>query len=241
MAHTLRLACLVLGAAFAGEHKPRPPASPPAAAVPAAKPPAALPEILEVPAGTLLSLELVDTLSSAKSKPGDAFRARILEGVWVHQRVVLPPGTTVRGVVTEAVPSGRLTGRARLGLSVSGVDVEGSTYAVTTDTLSYLGDPHAGKNIGGVLAGALQGAVMGMLFGGKGGAVIGAGAGAGAGTLGGILSGKQDVTFEQGARLLFETRQAFSVPVYAAPASPPAEKPSEKPAAPSTTTVKPSS
>ncbi len=227
MAHTLFLTFLALGAARAGEHK------------------AAVPEMLEVPAATLLSVELVDPVSSAKSKPGDSFRARVLEGVWVHQRVALPPGTTIRGVVTEAVPSGRLTGQARLGLSLSGANVEGSTYAVTTDTLSYLGDPHAGKNIGSVLGGALQGAIMGMLFGGKGGAVIGAGAGAGAGTLGNIIQGKQDVAFEQGARLLFETTQAFSVPVYSPPPAPPAEKPAEKPAerpaAPPSAGVKPSS
>ncbi|TBR25663.1 hypothetical protein EPO15_01775 [bacterium] len=196
------------------------------------------PELYDVPSGTLLSVELVDPVTSAKSKVGDPFRGRLLEGVYTKGRVALPPGSTVRGVVSEARPSGRVSGQARLALTLSAFEVEGGTYAVVSDTLSYLGDPHAGKNIGSLVGGALQGAIMGVLFGGSEGAVLGAGAGAGAGALGTILKGKQDVSFDQGARLLFETKQAVTVPVYPAPPAPPTapapapapEKPAEKPA-----------
>lgn len=204
-----------------------------AAPVSAAPPPK--PELYDVPSGTLLSVELVDAVTSAKSKVGDAFRGRLLEGVYSKGRVAVPPGATVRGVVAEAVPSGRVRGQARLALTLSSFEVEGSTYAVASDTLSYLGDPHAGKNIGSLIGGALQGAVMGVLFGGSEGAVLGAGAGAGASALGTILKGKQDVSFDQGARLLFETKAPVSVPVYPAPPPPPAAPtaapaPAEKPA-----------
>lgn len=198
--------------------------------------PAPKPEFYDVPPGTLLSVELVDPVTSAKSKVGDTFRGRLLEGVYSKGRVALPPGSTVRGVLTEAVPSGRIKGQSRLAMTLAYFEVEGATYAVATDTLSYLGDPHAGKNIGSLVAGALQGAVMGVLFGGSEGAVLGAGAGAGAGAIGTILKGKQDISFDQGARLLFETKRAVTVPVYpappqSAPAPPPApEKPAEKPA-----------
>lgn len=190
------------------------------------------PELYAVPPGTLLSVELIDPVTSAKAKAGDSFRGRLLEGVYTKGRLALPPGATVRGQVAEAVPSGRVKGQARLALTLAAFDIEGSTYAVATDTLSYLGDPHAGKNFGALLGGALQGAVMGVLFGGSEGAVLGAGAGAGASALGTILKGKQDVTFDQGARLLFETKASVTVPVYpAAPAPPPVpEKPADKPA-----------
>lgn len=217
-----------------------------AAPVSAASPPKS--ELYDVPAGTLLSVELVDPVTSAKNKVGDAFRGRLLEGVYSKGRVAVPPGATVRGVVAEAVPSGRVRGQARLGLTLASFEVEGSTYAVVSDTLSYLGDPHAGKNIGSLIGGALQGAVMGVLFGGSEGAVLGAGAGAGASALGTILKGKQDVSFDQGARLLFETKGPVTVPVYPAPPLPPAaptptpapaaapEKPAEKPVEPKPST-----
>ncbi|TPW20534.1 MAG: hypothetical protein FD126_1586 [Elusimicrobia bacterium] len=146
-------------------------------AAPASAAAPAKPELYDVPTGTLLSVELVDPVTSAKSKVGDAFRGRLLEGVYSKGRVAVPPGATVRGVVAEAVPSGRVRGQSRLALTLASFEVEGSTYAVASDTLSYLGDPHAGKNIGSLIGGALQGAVMGVLFGGAEGAVLGAGAG----------------------------------------------------------------
>ncbi|MBI3299484.1 MAG: hypothetical protein HYZ75_15065 [Elusimicrobia bacterium] len=171
-------------------------------------------------------MELVDPVSSAKSAVGDSFRARVLDGVTSKGRLAVPAGTTIRGTVVEAAKSGRLRGQARLGLTLTAVEIDGSTYTVAADTLSYQGDPHAGKNIGSVLGGALQGAIMGVLFGGQEGAILGAGAGAGVGALGNIIKGKQDVAFEPGARLLFETRAGFTVPVYAAP--PPEKAPAEK-------------
>lgn len=206
-----------------------PSAALPAAAVKPEPPPAAAQETAQVPAGTLLSVELVDPVSSAKNAAGDSFRARVLDGVYSKGRLAVPPGTTVRGSVTEAKKSGRLAGQARLSLTLGSLDVEGSTVTLVSDSLSYLGDPHAGKNIGSMLGGALQGAVMGVLFGGGNGAMIGAGAGAGAGALGNIIKGKQDVSFEPGARLLFETKEPFTVPVY--PAPPPAAPPEGKPGA----------
>lgn len=199
-------------------------------AAPSGAAPSPKPELYDVPPGTLLSVELVDPVSSAKSKVGDTFRGRLLEGVYTKGRVALPPGSTIRGVVSESVPSGRVKGQSRLAMTLAYFDVEGATYAVATDTLSYLGDPHAGKNIGSLIGGALQGAVMGVLFGGMEGAVLGAGAGAGAGAIGTILKGKQDITFEQGARLLFETKQAVTVPIYPAPPSPPPSAPAPAPA-----------
>lgn len=201
---------------------------------------AAPPETAEIPTGTLLSVELVDGVSSSKSVPGDTFRARVLDGVTSKGRVAVPPGTTVRGLVVEAVKSGRLHGQAHLALALSSLELDGSTFSVTTDTLAYMGDPHAGKNLGSVLGGALQGAVMGVLFGGQEGAILGAGAGAGAGALGTIIKGKQDIAFEPGARLLFETRGSFTVQVYATPAPLPSLPAIEKPAVAAPPAGKPS-
>lgn len=196
---------------------------------------------IEVPSGTLLSVELVDPVSSGKSKQGDAFRARINEGVYLRGALAFPPGSTVRGTVVQAVPSGRLVGQSKLELTLSSLDLDGSTYSLRTDTLSYAGEGHAGSNVGSLFGGALQGALYGVLFGGGKGAVIGAGAGAAAGGASKVLSGKQDVEFPQGAKLMFEMTGPSSIPSPPAqPAAkesadgkpspaPPAEKPVEKP------------
>ncbi|HVE13078.1 MAG TPA: hypothetical protein VNI01_06765 [Elusimicrobiota bacterium] len=174
------------------------------------------PEV-EIPSGTLLSVELVDPVSTGKNKAGEAFRARVLDGVWVRGAVAVPPGATVRGELTKVTPSGRVKGRSELGLSLKSLELDGRSFELKTDDLSYVGEPHAGKNIGGWLSGALQGAVLGVLFGGKTGAIIGAGAGAGAGGVSSIIKGKEEVDFAQGARLLFETRAPLKVPAHAGP------------------------
>ncbi|MEK7742816.1 MAG: hypothetical protein AAB578_00370, partial [Elusimicrobiota bacterium] len=212
-----------------------------AEAAPSAKSPlAAREETLELPSGTLLSVELVDPLSSGKSKSGSAFRARVTEGVYVRGALALPPGSTVRGTVVEARPSDRLGGRSKLELTLSTLDLDGSSYSLRTDTLSYAGEGHAGSNFGSLFGGALQGALYGVLFGGEKGAVIGAGAGAAAGGASKVLSGKQDVEFPQGAKLMFEVTAPARLPApppqpaaketgEGKPPSPPAEKPVEKP------------
>ncbi len=200
--------------------------------------------LVEVPRGTVLTVELVDPLSSGKNKPGDVFRAKIEEGVWLRGQVVVPPGTTVRGVLPEVVPSGRIKGKAKLTLVLQTVELDGRSYEIKTDTLSYSGEGHGGKHWGSSFLGAMQGALYGVLFGGKEGAVIGAGAGAAASTAASILGGKLNVEFAQGAKLMFETLESFSVPelpadarVEKAPAKD--EKPAAKPA--DAPPVKPSS
>lgn len=183
-------------------------------------------EMLEVPAGTFLSIELVDPIHTEKNKAGDVYRARLLEGVFVRDRLAIPPGAAVRGELLEVRRSGRMKGRSKLTLTLRSLQIEDSTYALKTDELAYQGDKRGGKNIGKWFGGALQGAFFGMIFGGGKGAGIGAGAGAAAGAAAGIIKGKQDLEFKRGARLLFETLAPVRVPVFSEP--PPRPKPGKK-------------
>lgn len=185
--------------------------------------------MLEIPLGTVLSVELVDEISSGKNKAGETFRTKLQDGVWLQGRVAVPPGATLRGLVTEAVPSGRVKGRAKLALTLATLELEGTSYSVRSDTLTYSGEGHKGKHFGSGIMGALQGALYGVLFGGADGAVIGAGAGAAAGAAGSIIGGKEDINFAQGAKLMFEILSPVKVP-----------EPPSLPASPATTEPKPS-
>jgi hypothetical protein len=182
-------------------------------------------KFVQVPEGTFLSVELVDELTTAKNKAGDEFRGRVLEGVWIEGKIAVPPGSTVRGVVVLSEGSGRIKKRAKMDVTLRQLQLGATRYAVHTDTLTYVGEKHAGKAIGSLLGGALQGAIYGVLFGGGEGAVIGAGAGAGVGAAGKILKGKEEIKFEQGARLLFETMRSFKVPEGAAGEKPKTPEP----------------
>ncbi|MBI4422423.1 MAG: hypothetical protein HY554_01775 [Elusimicrobia bacterium] len=199
---------------------------------------------LEVPRGTVLTVELVDALSSGKDKAGESFRAKLQDGVWLRGRVAVPPGATVRGAVTEAIPSGRVKGKAKLSVRLAALELEGRSYELSTDTLTYSGSGHGGKHFGSGFMGALQGALYGVLFGGKDGAIIGAGAGAAAGAAGSLIGGKEDIAFLQGAKLMFELLEPLQVPepppaAAKAPEAAPPPKPEEPPAPPASPPAKP--
>lgn len=181
---------------------------------------AAEPVFVEVPGGIVLTVELVDALTSAKNKEGETFRTKLQEGVWLKGRVMVPPGATIKGVVTEAAPSGRLKRNARLSLTLTSLELEGKSYELKTDSLTYTAQGKKSAHVGSGLMGALQGALYGMIFGGKDGAVIGSAAGAAAGAAGSIIGGKDDINFAQGAKLMFELKSPVKVPE--PPAAPPA-------------------
>src|SRR5512146_1121990 len=75
------------------------------------------PRAIEIPEGTVLTMALDATVSSATSHSGDVVIAKLTEPVRVGERLVIPEGSRVTGRVTTAVPSGRVKGRARLAMS----------------------------------------------------------------------------------------------------------------------------
>jgi len=54
-----------------------------------------------LPAATRCKILLLDSVSAARSKPGDAVRARLLEPVLLNSRVILPAGSLFQGKVVK--------------------------------------------------------------------------------------------------------------------------------------------
>src|SRR5262245_40104545 len=78
-------------------------ATPQAAAPKSSAAPA--PEIVEIPAGTTLTVAMIDAVGTDTSKAGDTFMASVAESVVVNGKTVLPKGMKVRGrVVTVDEP-----------------------------------------------------------------------------------------------------------------------------------------
>jgi hypothetical protein len=127
--------------------------------------------------GTILSVSLSDELSTDTHRAGDPWEGSLAQAVTIGDEVVWPAGTSVRGIVSQSAPIGRLsTGGGALAIkltSIGGSSVNGGTYAVRADS----------KAIG---ANAALGAIAGALSGKKklgealSGAAKGAAAGAGA-------------------------------------------------------------
>ena len=76
-----------------------------------ADPPAA-PDTITVPMGTLVALNLITSIKSKSTKPGDPVRASVAFPLAVGSRVAIPAGTYVEGVVDKVNAHPRRGGAA---------------------------------------------------------------------------------------------------------------------------------
>ena len=83
-----------------------------------------------IPAGTPVTLELVEPLSSETSHKGDAVQLRLAEDLIVNGKKVLPAGARASGAITVAQPRGRLARQGRLGFEVATLEAKGKSVAI---------------------------------------------------------------------------------------------------------------
>lgn len=137
-----------------------------------------------VPAGTELEVELQDEVSSAVSLPGDRFHTRVVRDVVVDGLVAIPVGARVSGTVTEAVPTKKIGGKARLSLELDHLQLPSGESLPIRTSFADEGRSEAKKDaatIGGAAAGgAVLGRILDRKHKGKGtvlGAIVGAAVG----------------------------------------------------------------
>ena len=137
-----------------------------------------------VPAGTVFDVEFTKTLASNTSAPGESFRARVAHDVTEDGEVVIPAGSEILGEVTEAVPTRKVGGQAKLALRFTDLVLPSGATVPIDASFVQQGRSETGKDAATLGGGAAAGAVLGRVL-GKGnrskGAVIGAIIGAAAG------------------------------------------------------------
>ncbi len=173
---------------------------PPAPVVPPEPPPPEIVEV-EVPAGTVLELELLTALDSGVNQPGDEIQARTLSPIYVEGGLVLDSGALVEGRVTEAKASGRVKGRAVLGFTFERLATPGGRKKIRTSYVAQEAESGKKKDAAVIGGAAGVGAIVGGIIGGKKGAAIGASVG-GAGGTGVVLGTKgEEVRISVGAQV----------------------------------------
>ena len=165
---------------------------------------------LTVPAGTVLTVRLNQSVGSRSSSTGDTFTATVAEPITVGDKVAIPKGAEVTGTVAEAVPRGKFKGAARLVLALNSVSVDGKSYPVEA-ALSRSMKGKGKRTAVAIGGGAALGALIGGIAGGGKGAAIGAAAGGGAGTAGAALTGNKDIVLPAESALSFELRNAVEI------------------------------
>lgn len=153
----------------------------PAAPVPpATPPPPPAPKKVTVPAGTSITIRLLDSIDSEKTQLGQTFRAT-LDAPLLSDGDAVPSGYDVRGHIEDVKSAGKFAGQSLLVLQLDSISLNGKSYPLDTDPYSRKGSNRTTNTAEKVGAGAAIGAIIGGIAGGGKGAGIGAAAGGGLG------------------------------------------------------------
>jgi hypothetical protein len=160
---------------------------------------------ISMAAGTPIKVEVTAAITSETAQAGDAWSGKVQDNVIVGDRVLIPAGSTVSGVVKGSRPA-KKGDRAMLLLGVNSVNVHGKDIAVSGSTDSIIAGSTRARNLGAIGGGAAAGAVIGHAIGGSGkGSLIGALIGGAATSA--VISGTKgyQVTIKPGTQITFVT------------------------------------
>jgi len=196
-----------VAAATAPVQNSAPPPQPVAAAAPAPPPPppAPQPRQVQVPAGSTMTIRMIDGVDSSVNHPGEIFHSSLEAPLVVGDEVVVSKGADVYVRLVSASSAGKMTGKSELHLELIKMEYQGRSYPLVSSTYSQSGASRGkdtAKKVGG---GAVLGTLIGAIAGGGKGAAIGAGVGAAGGTV------YQAATHGQQVRIPSETKLDFTL------------------------------
>lgn len=170
---------------------------------------------ITIPAGTTLSVALDTGVGSDTSRVEEPVNAHVTHSVVVHGVTVVPAGSRVGGVVTDATRSGRVKGRAHVALRFETLvpKDDDQRYAIRTTAIGRTAEATKKKDAAEIGGGAAGGALIGALVGGKKGALIGTAAGGGAGTAVVLSTRGKEVHLPKGAALTLKLTEPVTVKV----------------------------
>jgi hypothetical protein len=137
---------------------------------------------ITIPAGTLLSLQMGSSVSSRSSRVEQPVSATLRRPLVVRGVTVVPAGAPLSGYINQVQRSGRVKGRARIGVRFTTMRVGETRYRIQTAGITRQAPGTKKKDAMKIGIGAGAGALVGALTGGKKGAAIGSGVGGAGGS-----------------------------------------------------------
>ena len=183
-----------------------PPSPPPPTAAPA--PPTPMQATL--PAGSTISVRLIDAIDVDKTAAGETFRASLDEPIILNGQVVVPRGAPAMLEAAKVEQSGKMSGSDKITLKLNTITIKNREYQVVASYAEQKGSGEGKKTAKKVVGGAGLGALIGGIAGGGKGAGIGALSGAALGT---AISagGEEHLKVPSETRLQFDLRAAVDV------------------------------
>jgi hypothetical protein len=132
-----------------------------------------------IPTGQLMDVRLQTALSSATATAEQRFEATTAVDLEQNGRVLVPAGSTVRGVVSSVNPAGRIDRSGSLTLAFDRITVRGREYPIRAMATQAFESGGIREEAGTVGTAGAVGAIVGGIIGGLKGALIGAVVGSG--------------------------------------------------------------
>jgi hypothetical protein len=133
----------------------------------------------QVPVGQEIDVRLQTALSSATATPEQRFTATTAVDLMQGDRVLIPAGSTVRGIVSSVDKAGNIDRTGRLTLAFDQITVRGREHEFRGMATEVFESRGIRDEVGTVGAAGAVGAIVGGIIGGVKGAIIGAGVGTG--------------------------------------------------------------
>jgi BON domain len=160
---------------------------------------------LTVPAGSVVTVRMIDSIDSRKNQPGQEFDATVETPVASGSTVAIPKDSPAKVRLVTANNSGRIEGSAQLELELMSITVNGVPYQVQSGFYQQHGSSRGQRTAEAGGAGAVIGGLIGAIAGGGKGAAIGAGSGAAIG------AGSQVAMHGSSIRIPSETKIDFTL------------------------------
>jgi len=162
----------------------------------------------EVPSGTELDVRLEKELTSDTAQVEDRFTATTMADLYQGSTVLIPAGSTLRGVISSVQKASRTERKGSLTVAFDQLTVNGRSYPIHGTVTQALESEGIKGEVAKIGAGAGVGAIIGGILGGAKGALLGVLIGGG-GTIA-ATEGK-DVTLPPGTVLRVRMEQPVQI------------------------------
>jgi hypothetical protein len=127
----------------------------------------------DIPVGTEFDVRLQQSLSSETAQVEDRFEATTMVDLRDGDRMLVPAGSVMRGVVSSVNKAGRVERKGSMTVAFDQITIDGRNYPVRATVTQALESEGIKGEAGKIGAGAGVGAIIGGILGGLKGAMAG--------------------------------------------------------------------
>lgn len=126
-----------------------------------------------IPAGQEIDVRLQTELTSDTAQVEDRFEATTVVDLYEGDRVLIPAGSVMRGIVTSVNRASRTDRKGSLTVAFNQITVRGRSYSMRGSVSDAIESEGIRGEVGRIGAGSAVGAIIGGIIGGAKGALLG--------------------------------------------------------------------